>query len=188
MKELKMKRLIVLLATLLLSFGLTYAGTASIDLRVPGDTIVPGSPVAIEIWLANDVPCFGFQIPLGLTTPDGVTWTWNAQTLNAWGASKYITHNPAGRIALPTSVAANFDLTSGLLVQEPDLPTGIGFGAGVMFGPGMLAGPLQPEVYAHLTVTNDFPVEEVHQLCFDVNVALAGGVFTWSFIDAASVE
>lgn len=175
-----MKRLIVLLATLLLSFGLAFgAGNGTIDLTVPGhvgDTIRPNTPFAIATVISNDVVCGGMQIPLTLSSPDGVTWSWVAQTVNAWGTSKYVTHNPAGRIHPP---ATNFDLTAGILVVETGLPNAIAFGTGVMFGPGMAAGGPSEEVYVHLQ-TGDLPIEELHSLCVNMNLPIGATEFAFS--------
>jgi len=56
MKELKMKRIIVLLATLLLSFGLTYgAGNGTFEVKATSPNAWSGQSNAFEFWIANDI-------------------------------------------------------------------------------------------------------------------------------------
>jgi len=181
-----MKRLIVLLATLLLSFGLAFgAGNGTMDVRVAGDTVNAGTANQFDFWISNDAVCGGFQIPFEVTSTDGATWTWSTQAVG-WGTGKYVTNNPAGRIALPTSVNANFDLTAGLLINETALPAKILIGAGVMFGPGMAAGPLEWEMSAHF-LAGDMTVEDgVRHMC--INVQSFVGPATFGFSDYGGLE
>jgi len=183
MKELKMKRLIVLLATLLLSFGLVYgANTVQIKSTL-GDTVWYAKAGALAVWLGNDVQAGGFQIPFVLNATGGVTWTYNTQVTNAWGTNKYVTHNPAGRIAAGSGVLANFDMTAGVAVVENGGMVGIGCAANS--GPGLAAGAPEAEVYLNLTV-NAVDPDVNNQICVDINGAV--GLVTYTFSDYGGVE
>ena len=178
-----MKRLIVLLATLLLSFGLVYgANTVQITSSF-GDTIWYNKAGNLAVVLGNDVQAGGFQVPFGLSATGGVTWTYNTQVTNAWGTNKYITHNPAGRIAAGGGVLANFDMTAGVAVVESGGM--VGFGCAANSGPGLAAGGPEAEVYLNLTAV--IAVEDVvNQLCVDINGAV--GLVSYTFSDYGGVE
>lgn len=81
-----MKSLILLTTGLLFLSATSFAaGNVQVDIRTSGDTLTSEYPAALEIWIANDMQMGGFQIPLTLSSPDGVTWTWNSQpAVNAW--------------------------------------------------------------------------------------------------------
>ena len=168
-----MKRLIAIAIFLVcLPTASLAAGNAQLDIVVNpahpnDDTINAGVPTCLHICIANDVQLGGFQIPLTLSSPDGVTWTWNSQ-LDGWGPHKYVTHNASSRIEPP---ATNFDLTNGVLVIETGLPNQIAFGCGVMFGPGMAPGPLQAMLAIHISI-GELTINEVHELCVDVTQSI----------------
>ncbi|MDD4050864.1 MAG: T9SS type A sorting domain-containing protein [candidate division Zixibacteria bacterium] len=175
-----MKRLIVLLATLLLSFGLVY-GANVVEIKSSfGDTIRYGVGGSLDVWLTNDAQVGGFQFPMIITGAGGVTWTYNTQVDNAWGTNKYITNNPAGRLV---PVAANFDGTGGILVVENGGMVGFGAGVGAS-GQGMAVGGPTWEVSEHLTVTA--PDEEFHSLCVDINGSV--GALGYTFSDYGGTE
>lgn len=178
-----MKRIIGIVYGMLLLSTISFAaGNVQIDVTVcDDDTIIRTFPASLQINIANDVQMGGFQIPLTLSSPDGVTWTWNSQ-LDGWGPHKYVTHNASSRIEPP---ATNFDLTNGVLVIENGLPNQIAFGGGVMFGPGMTPGPQQEMLAAHLTVTSP-SAEDIRHLC--VNVTQAIGATELLFTDINGME
>lgn len=183
-----MKPLILFVTALLLLSTAAYAaGSMQIDIRSNfgnGDTIIAGIPMSLQFWIANDVRAQGFQIPVALSSPDGATWVWNSQP-DGWGTHKYVTHNSLSRFDPP---AEHFDLTYGFLVTESDLPNAIGVGCGTMFSDGGAPGSLEEIFSIHITTIVSAPVIEVHQLCVDITGELAGGVFSWSFIDMAGSE
>jgi hypothetical protein len=86
MKEHNMRRTIALLATLLLSFGLTYADmamdighTANNVKYAPGDpmdTIWAGPAATIDFYYENDDTLGGYSTGFKFWSPDGATWTW----------------------------------------------------------------------------------------------------------------
>lgn len=180
-------KLIMVLSLLLLSWSMVQAaGNAQIDIRVLGgvngenDTIwTTADDQTIDFWVANDDVSGGFQFPIELTSPDGVTWEWVAQVDNAWGTSKYVTHVPSSRIDPPATV---FDLTQGILVVESGLPTKIMMGTGVLFSTGMAAGELQHIMSVHIATD----VADTGTLCVDINTAVGPG--TYSFIDYGGTE
>ena len=174
-------KLLMVLSLLLLSWGMVQAaGNAQIDVRVVGDTIwADAAENAIDIWVANDAVCGGFQFPIELSSPDGVTWAWVPQASNAWGDSDYVTHVTGSRIDAPATL---FDLTQGILVVETYLPSKIGMGTGVLFGAGMAAGELQHIISIHL----DADVAASGTLCVDIDAAV--GPMTYSFIDYGGTE
>lgn len=173
-------KLLMVLLLMLLSWGMVQAaGNAQIDIRVVGDTIWADAPEnAIDIWVANDAVCGGFQFPFELTSPDGVTWTWVTQG-TGWGTSKYVTHVTGSRIDPPATL---FDLTAGILVVETYLPNQIGMGSGILFGAGMAAGELQHILSLHLNAD----VAASGTLCVDIDAAV--GPMTYSFIDYGGME
>ncbi len=173
----------LLMVLLLMSWGVVQAaGNAEIDIRFVGDTINPeAAEQTLDFWVANDITSGGFQFPIELTSPDGVTWTWVTQ-VTGWGTGKYVTHVVGSRIDPP---ATNFDLTQGILVVETGLPTKLVMGTGVLFGPGMAAGALQHIMSVHIdTDVQDTGV--VHQLC--VNIQSFVGPATYGFFDYGGLE
>ena len=73
-----MKRLIVLLATLLLSFGLSFgANEVNIGMTSDGsDTLRVGVPSTIDIFVENEVVWQGCTLGFVFWSDDGVGWTW----------------------------------------------------------------------------------------------------------------
>ena len=180
-----MKRIFLAVAPLLLiiSSTLTYAaGSAQIDIRIDGDTLnrYPDNDPTLDIWIANDTVCGGFQLPLELSSPDGVFWTFATQAAG-WGTGKYVTHVTGNRIDPP---ATRFDLTSGILVLESFLPSQIMMGACVLFGPGLPAGELQHMLSVHIAI-DGYPVK-LSTLCVDINVSI--GSNTFAFVDYGGGE
>lgn len=176
----RFKVLMVLLLLVMPCSLVQAAGNAQVDIRVVNDTIDANeAEQTLDIWAANDVICGGFQFPITLSSPDGVTWSWVTQS-TGWGTSKYVTHVTGSRIDPP---ATKFDFMAGILVTETSLPDQIMMGTGVLFGPGMEAGELQHIISLHISV--DVPDASVHQLC--VTMADIPPV-TYSFIDYGGME
>ena len=160
-----MKSLISLAVGLLFLSPVSFAaGNGQVDIRYCyGDTVWSNAAASFDIWIANDIYLAAFQIPVVLSSPDGVACEWNSQ-LSGWGVGKYVTHNPDSRIEPPASW---FDLTAGILIREGALPDSIGIGAATMMGPAIPAGPLEHWLSIHLTPsapTNG----QTHQFCLDL--------------------
>jgi hypothetical protein len=173
--------------SIMLAIGMSFllaatlaASSAQIDVRNScGDTLWSNAAASVDIWIANDTYVCGLQFPISLSSADGVVWQWNSQP-TGWGASRYVTHNPDGRIAKPTSVQANFDLTSGILVNENYLPDSIFMGAGCMgIGPG--PGPLEHWLSIHFTPSASTD-DQTYQLCLDLTQTI-GNRFEFSLND-----
>ncbi len=157
-------------------------GNGQIDIRNSyGDTLWSNVPVSLDIWIANDMGLSAFQIPIVLSSPDGVTWLWNSQPIG-WGDSKYVTHNPNSRIESPRSW---FDLTGGILVLEGYLPDSIGIGAATMMGPPVPAGPLEHWLSIHLTPSAPTD-DQASQFCLDLTQQV--GLMTFNFSDFGGLE
>ncbi|MCK5126444.1 MAG: T9SS type A sorting domain-containing protein [candidate division Zixibacteria bacterium] len=116
-----MKRLIVLLATLLLSFGLISAAN-TVDLvgtgsAVKADTIWTGMAVEMQVSVENDIHLGGIGFGFNLNNPEGgVTLSYPAQ-VDGFGYYEAITVNPASRM-FPT--ASVWDLGN-LIVSDTGL-------------------------------------------------------------------
>ena len=152
------------------------AGNGQIDIRYSyGDTVWSNAAASFDIWVANDIMIGGFQIPITLSSTDGVTWQWNSQP-SGWGDSLYVTHNPLSRIHPPQ---VYYDLTAGILVVDDYLPGGIALGAGCMLGVLPEPGPLEHWLSIHLTPTaptND----QTYQFCLDITQNLGLTEFAFS--------
>jgi hypothetical protein len=89
MKEHNMKRTIVLLATLLLSFGLVSANEVALDVQVNGtstpDTIWSLQPVKVFINATATEPLGGASLGVEISTGDAATWTWDAVKVDTMG-------------------------------------------------------------------------------------------------------
>ncbi len=164
---------IVVLCLPAISIG---AGNGQIDFRNSyGDTLWSNVAASIDIWVANSVMCGGFQLPIVLSSPDGVTWEWNSQS-SGWGPSKYVTHNPLSRIHPPNTM---FDLTAGILVNENYLPDRLLMGAGCMFSICVYPGPLEHWLSVHLTPSA--PTDgQTYQFCLDLNQQIGPAHFGFS--------
>jgi hypothetical protein len=167
MKEHEMKRTIVLLATLLLSFGLISAQSDIVTVSHVGDTIWTGSSSTFDVSLENSQLLGGMSLGLQISSPDGATWAWDAAGTH--GTSLYVTE-VAG-----TRMIGAWDMT-GLLITEEDvdgnLPDVIMAG-GVALMVGMAAGPSEHMYSLHgITGPDDLTVRTI---CVDsIKVGEAG--------------
>ncbi len=172
-----MKRTIVLLATLLLSFGLISAGDV-VYVEHAGDTIWTGVSQTFDVSLENDAKLGGMSLGLMIYSPDGATWTWeNVGThgaANNHADSLYVTEVAGSRMV------GAWDMT-GLLVTNaldgvtPDtlLAGGVALNAGLPAG-----GKELMYLYHGVTGPNE---AAVHTLCVDSILVGTAGNFV--FVD-----
>jgi len=175
-----MKRLIVLLATLLLSFGLISAADqidvnayeGGTTLIAPGDTLFDNTDFAFGISIANDSTVWGQGH--GWVITGDAPYAWRTLT-DGLGASEYLA------LVGTRLTATTWDL-GGFQVTEQDvdgvLPDTILFG-GAAFNNGLLAGPLERMVDLgfHLgTVPDD---GTVMTLCIDSTFVPPAGPFVF---------
>jgi hypothetical protein len=187
MKEHKMKRTIVLLATLLLSFGLTFgAGNGTLNVTSSmGDTVWTGQPGTLDFWVGNDLNMTAIQMTVTLTTVDATSWEAIPLTGgDLWGVGSYVRTYPGTRLYTsegPGTVQSVFDLTGGVVVTETFLPTQILFGgsAGIT---SLGIDPGAPEVMFSLGVQaqGSDVLGDLYTVCMDINqlVGVAGFVFS----------
>ncbi|MHC4501342.1 MAG: hypothetical protein ACYS21_19795, partial [Planctomycetota bacterium] len=129
-----MKRIVVLLATLLLSFGLINAqpdyGEIDIVISGPGwidDTLRTGLAVQLDISLLNDTPLGGMSCGFEIWSPDGAGWVWQAVP-GGYGPLGIGSGKACVELISPSRMDPNgdndasdaFDMT-GLLVTEYDV-------------------------------------------------------------------
>ena len=110
-----MKRIVVLLATMLLSFGLISAQN-EVDIAVEGmvlDTLRVGVPATLDVYLANDYVLGGMSLGFQIWGT-GATWSWN--NVGGVGASGFVSLVDGTRLA----GGDVFDMT-GLLITEQDI-------------------------------------------------------------------
>lgn len=170
-----MKRTIVLLATLLLSFGLINAANVVTVDHPGGDTLWTGSSEQFDISLENDFKMGGMSLGLTIYSPDGATWTWeNVGTHGPWWTdpaeqqddslftdSLYVTEVPG------TRMVGRWDSSEFLvtLALNGILPDTILVG-GVANAKGMFAGPKQ-HMYTYHGIPLSPDKETVHTICVD---------------------
>jgi hypothetical protein len=186
MKEHNMKRIVVLLATLLLSFGLINAANqVNIQLvsSVDPDTLRIGQQSLLKVSLENDIKLGGMSLGFkiwSVASPDLATWDWAVAPVNPVGASSIVGIEPGSRIGPPTGTA--FDMT-GLLVTEQDInevsPDVIMCG-GVALAQGLPIGPMQ-HMYSYYFIPGPLSAAEdfVGQLCFDSIFVPPSGAFVF---------
>ena len=118
-----MKRTVVLIATLLLSFGLFNAALAQDDVDIAvssGDTLWMGEAATLDISLANSYALGGMSLGFQCWSPDGATWAWN--NVGGYGTNTgCVTLVPGSRMDPNGDGSAMdvFDMT-GMLVTEQD--------------------------------------------------------------------
>ncbi len=181
-----MKRIVVLLATLLLSFGLTNA-TNTVDLSpapIPGwgtDTIQNNTPGYFLLSIENDTPLGGSSTGFIITSADGATWTFDDA-----GGFTTIPPGPKFVVGVPGSRWMNgaaadgscWDL-GGTLVTVPGTDVDSFLVGGAALGDGMAAGPLQAMLEVHMTFSGavvDTPVT----VCIDSSKYGPAGGFVFS--------
>jgi hypothetical protein len=182
MKEHNMKRTIVLLATLLLSFGLIQGQVRNADIDVPTiqDSLRIGVATTLDVSLENDYVLGGMSLGFEVFSPDGASWSWD----NVGGIGTV-----TGCVTLVTSsrmgTGSVFDMT-GFLVTEYDVDeTGtrdVIMGGGVAMLQGLPAGPLDHLYSYHFTPDGPSIIaEEATTLCFDSTFVPPSGAFV--FVD-----
>jgi len=184
MKEHNMKRIIVLLATMLLSFGLVNAAN-NVNIQISGvtdDSLRIGVAATLDVYLENDYVLGGMSLGFQVWSPDGATWAWN--NVGGFGATTGCVTVEAGRLD-PAVGTGSFDMT-GLLVTEQNVDEAgrdtIMCG-GVAMSKGLPIGPL-----AHLYSYNFLPGNpagpaalDARTLCFDSCFVPPSGAFV--FVD-----
>lgn len=173
-----MKRLVALLAIMLLSFGLSYAQSVTVDLDTPASQN-PSSPLAIGIDLTNPSKILGMSLGFNVWSPAGgngpIAWTWRNMGAAGYGTSKAVTIVAGSRLDPPGTV---FDL-GGFLVSEYPTPNWILVGGAALNG-GLPAGPRQHMVDLNISFSD--PGDNLpRQLCVDSITLPSGG--DWVYTD-----
>jgi len=171
-----MKRLVALLAIMLLSFGLSNA-VDNIRLQMTSDgsdTIRVGSDFTFDVGIENGQQWGGMSLGFQIWSPDGATWTWVNKGVLGFGTSKVVTVNTSSRINPPATV---WDF--GFLITEQDLdnttPDQILLG-GVANAGGLTVGAMQDMMYLNLHCV----AGDTKQICIDSIKVGAAGDFVFS--------
>ncbi len=179
-----MKRTIVLLATLLLSFGLIQGQdvrNADIDVPMIDDSLRIDVATSLDVSLEQDYILGGMSLGFEVFSPDGATWSW--KNVGGLGAiTQCVTMVGTSRLGDGTC----FDMT-GFLVTEADIdeagPTDVIMCGGVAMMDGLPVGPLDHLYSYHFTPGNPDGGEPVNTktLCFDSVFVPPSGAFV--FVD-----
>jgi len=160
-----MKRLVALLAIMLLSFGLTNAAN-KVFLTKSGvdDTVRIGTGFTFDVAIENSDQWNGMSLGFQISSPDGATWSWTNMGAAGFGTSKAVTVVPGCRMTPTTSV---WDF--GFLITEQHLATGptpdsILLG-GVANAGGLPVGASQPMMQLNLMVSGG--ANDGKHLCID---------------------
>jgi len=179
-----MKRIVVLLATLLLSFGLTNAANV-VDMQ-PGtapwtaDTLYNNIPGFFTLSLENDADLGGCSFGFILTSPDGATWTFDEAGgfLTTPAGPKFVKGIAGSRWMNGTAADGSWCDLGGTQVSVPgtDVDSFLIGGAGLM---GALAtGPLEPMFEVHMTFSGaGTGPDSVVTVCIDSSKYGAAGDF-----------
>jgi hypothetical protein len=171
MKEHNMKRTVVLLATLLLSFGLTNAADQVIVGFSGGDTIRVGQEYAFEISLENDALLGGISLGWYIYSTDGATHVLGDKAASTFAGAT--PNNTKPFIGIPgsrwMSAAATdgscWDLGGSLVNDQlKDAQVLIG---GAALGGGLAAGPLQHMLDLYFTASGPTSEGDIRSLCID---------------------
>jgi hypothetical protein len=201
MKEHNMRRTIALLATLLLSFGLTYADmamdighTVGATTYLPGaafDTIWYGQASTIDFYYENDDTLGGYSTGFKFWSPDGATWTWDTAIFSidyipgsmppafdtVW---EIVTVVPGSRQDPHATVLDNGGMQLTYAdIDEADYDT-ILWG-GTRKNHGVYPGPLTSQVLTHLHL-GGVSGSEVKTFCVDSTKVGSAGDFVFSDI------
>jgi hypothetical protein len=191
-------KLIMLLAILLLSFGLANAADSvavwiydvanDVVMDPATDTIytedVDGNPLSYQIWigLESDVDLYGMSLGFRMWSNDGVQWQYDAQT-GGLGVSEAVTVVAGSRMDPPSSA---FDMT-GLLVNEKNmdgmLDDTVTVG-GVSLSQTLELGPMEPMMAIHFTPA---PVGFYDSKTFCVDSAFVPPAGAWVYTDIAAL-
>jgi len=171
MKEHNMKRLVVLLAVLLLSFGLTNAANRVVVTHSLGDTIWQGQAGYFIISYENDVKLGGVSNGFEITSTDGVTWTYDEAggfpiAAGDLGGAKFVKGIAGSRWMSGLSADGSCWDLGGTLINNALLPAQFLIG-GAALGGGLNIGPLQPMLEVHVTAGGMAPLDPVQFLCID---------------------
>jgi len=187
MKEHNMKRLVVLLAVMLLSFGLTNAANQVTITHNMGDTIWQGQAGWFIVSYENDVKLGGVSNGFKITSTDGVTWTYDeaggfAISSGNLAGPKFVKGIAGSRwMAGPGADGSCWDL-GGTLINNSLVPAQFLVG-GAALGAGLNAGPLQPMLEFHVTAGGMTQGQPPEFLCIDSAFFPPAGSFI--FVDAA---
>lgn len=192
-------KLIMLLAILLMSFGVLQAAdsVAVWIYDVDGDSLLDpatdtiyttlpgGAPHQYQMWvgLESDVDLGGMSLGFRISSVDGVTWSYDTQ-VDGWGplgintGLAAVTVAPGSRLDPPSSA---FDMTQ-LLITEKDvdgmLDDTIVFG-GVSMMQVLELGAMEPMIRLHFTA-GGVSGTEVKNICFDSAFVPPAGNWVYS--------
>jgi len=179
-----MKRIVVLLAILLLSFGLTQAAN-QVDIDVPmiQDSLRIDAATTLDIYLENDLVLGGMSLGFQVWSPGTATWQWD--NVGGLGTNTGCVTVVAGSRLDPAVGTGSFDMT-GLLITEQNIDEAgrdTIMAGGVAMMKGLPTGPLD-----HLYSYNFIPgntaggdAANVAMLCFDSCFVPPSGAFV--FVD-----
>lgn len=193
------RRLLMVLAVLLLSFGVSQAAdsvyiavydVAGDSLLSPGDTIyladTAGNPLSYQFLIAleNDGILGGLSLGFRIYSVDGATWNWDAQPdgLPSDGLAAF-TVDTTSRLHPHEDV---LDMT-GLLVTEQDvdgqLDDSVTLG-GVALWEGLPIGPMETMIAGHFTPSG-VQAGETKEMCFDSAFIPPAG--EWTYADLGGI-
>lgn len=156
--------LLYLCLPILLASSLSAVNSVDLDALTVGDTLYGGIPNEVGIFIENDCEVMAMSIPIIVTSPDGVTWQWEAQPLGI-DSKGYFTEVPGSRFE-----TANWDLFVDCTYNNDDgiSSDSLVFGAVALWGPGMAVGPVEHSATLHLYI-NDLGVGEVGTICITID-------------------
>ena len=182
-----MKRLVVLLAVMLLSFGLTNAINQVKITHNLGDTIWQGQAGWFIASYGNDVKLGGVSNGFKITSTDGVTWTYDEAggfpiaSGNVLGP-KFVKGIAGSRWMSGASADGSCWDLGGTLINNGLVPAQFLVG-GAALGAGLNIGPLQPMLEFHITAGGMAQGDPVEFLCIDSCFFPPAGSFI--FVDVA---
>jgi len=189
------RKSIMLLAILLLSFGVSqaadsvavwiYNATQDYVLDPASDVMYlydnGDNPQSYQIWigLENDADLGGMSLGFRISSADGVTWTYDAQ-VDGLGTLDAVTTPPGARLNPAAGPTGTFDMT-GLLITEKSIDGMVDdtmvFG-GVSMNNVLAIGPMQPMIIIHFTPGNVADGEVKH---FCVDSAFVPPAANWAY-------
>ncbi len=148
---------LLLMAVMFPTFATRVYADVSVNIDVveagqnqPVDTLYTGKQYELRVWIGNSLSIMGMTMGFQFTPENGAAFQWQSQS-TGWGTGKYVTTATGSRFANP---AACFDWSANLAVHEGHLPSQILLGGCANVGTGIVAGPLQPMLSLHFTVTS----------------------------------
>ncbi len=178
-----MKRTVVLLATLLLSFGLTNAANI-VDLAPTSwtaDTIFNDMSGYFTISLENDAALGGMSVGFIITSPDGATWTFDEAGgfVTIPPGPKFVKGIPGSRWMSGAHADGSCWDLGGTLVTVPGTDVDSFLVGGAALGDGMAAGPLQAMMEVHMTFSGA-GIDDPRTVCIDSSKYGPAGDFVFS--------